>query len=338
MIDRKRYCETFSRVRVSPETRRRILSMEQTTPKSVRRLAVAVAAVLAVTLSATAVVTFGGTMTDWFAREWAERTGGELSEGQTVVIDSLTQKVGQSVESEGVTVTVDSITVGTESLWVLLDAEGLEFDPDESYTFGTSMPDIQPDPNSGQQGSGSWSISSIGVTENGGLRLLLQFTTVLSAGTRLDEGGYTLELSLGDLSRVDNEREEIVCAGEWVFSIPLTAESLSPVLTIESAVVTGDVMVPDGEGQEERQRREVVLYDLRVTATGLSFRHDGEVSLLMPVAAVLENGTEVRSGSGGGSRLDDGSWYDTWEWPAPLDISDIAALRIGETEIPLQQP
>ena len=63
MIDRKRYCETFSRVRVSPETRRRILSMEQTTPKSVRRLAVAVAAVLAVTLSATAVVTFGGTMT-----------------------------------------------------------------------------------------------------------------------------------------------------------------------------------------------------------------------------------------------------------------------------------
>ena len=73
MIDRKRYCETFSRVRVSPETRRRILSMEQTTPKSVRRLAVAVAAVLAVTLSATAVVTFGGTMTDWFAREWAER-------------------------------------------------------------------------------------------------------------------------------------------------------------------------------------------------------------------------------------------------------------------------
>ena len=58
----------------------------------------------------------------------------------------------------------------------------------------------------------------------------------------------------------------------------------------------------------------------------------------MPVAAVLENGTEVRSGSGGGSRLDDGSWYDTWEWPAPLDISDIAALRIGETEIPLQQP
>ncbi len=335
MIDRNRYRETFSHIRVSPEMRTRILNMERPARKSRRRAAALAAAVLAVTLSAAAVA-FGGTLTDWFAREWAERTGGELSGGQAAVIDSLTQEVGQRAVSGGVTVTVDSVTVGTESLWVLLDAEGMEFDPDGLYTFGTPMADIQPDPNDGQHGGSGWNVSSVGVTESGSLRLLLRFSAVLFGGARLDDGGYTLELSLGDLTRVDNGREEIICAGEWAFSIPLTAESLSPVLTVESAAVTGDVMAPDGKGQEERERREVVLYDLRVTATGLSFRHDGSVGLLMQVAAVLEDGTVVRSGSGGGSRTDDGSWYDTWEWPVPIDVGSIAALRIGETEIPLQ--
>lgn len=337
MIDRKRYQQTFSHVQVSQQTRKKILNMKQAERTHTRRLVrLATAGALAVALSVAAVATFGGTIADWFAREWEARTGSVMSENQTAVIDSLTQTVGQSVTDGDVTVTVDSITVGGESLWVLLEARGLDFDPDENYTFGAMDAEVTPDPGQGQYGGMSYSVGSIGVTGDGSIRLLAEISAVISSGARLDDGEYTLQLLLEDLTAGSIKESEVVYAGQWVFSVPLTADSLSPERFIESVAVTGDVMAPDGSGQGERESREIVLYDLRVTATGVSFYRDGSVEFLMPVQVILDDGTRVEIAGGGGSRLDDGSWYDSFEWPVPIDVSDIAVLCIGETEIPLK--
>ena len=51
--------------------------------------------------------------------------------------------------------------------------------------------------------------------------------------------------------------------------------------------------------------------------------------------AILADGTEVEDHGRGGSRMEDGSWYVSFDWPVPLDVTDIIAIRFGDTEIPL---
>ena len=346
MIDRRRYQETFSHLQVSPETRRRILDMEMKQNRRRPRLAVlALAAVLIVVLAATAMAAFSGTLGDWFAREWANRTGGEISEDQALVIDSLTEKVGESQTVGDVTVTVDSITVGGDVLWALVDVTGVEFAANEKYSFDSFDVEILPDPSEGNYGGAAYSIGSIGLTESGAARMLLEYDGIFSTGNQINAGGYTLELRLSDLTlrRSPGERDEVIYEGQWDFSIPLT-ESMLPAITIDSAVVAIGAGAEEAEGTETASSVTFTLWDIRVTATGLSFYtaySDDEAVERVQMAAlsyleasvILSDGTEVSANSSGGSRTEDGGWYCTSQWPAPLNVEDIAALRIGETEI-----
>ena len=350
MIDRKRYQETFSRLQVSPETRRRILDMEMKQSRRRPRLAVlALAAVLIVVLAATAMAAFGGTLGDWFAREWANRTGGEISEDQALVIDSLTEKVGESRTVGDVTVTVDSITVGGDVLWALVDVEGLDFAADQQYTFGKMAVDILPDPSEGNGAVMAYSVGSIGLTESGAVRMLLEYSGTFSTANQLNAGGYTLSLRLEDLARVvpggGSADDEVIAQGQWDFSIPLTVESMSTVITIDSAVVKGRVSddavgsagETEGDGALEgtiidTSLADFTLKDIQITSTGVSFVAD-EATDLLQVTAIFADGTEVEAAGGGGSRMEDGAWYSNSQWPVPLNVEDIAALRIGETEI-----
>ena len=54
-----------------------------------------------------------------------------------------------------------------------------------------------------------------------------------------------------------------------------------------------------------------------------------------PAALILADGTEVENRGGGGSRMEDGGWYVSFDWPVPLDVTDIVAIRFGDAEIPL---
>ena len=147
------YRRLFDEVHASRRLEMEVLQMSEQKERMKRRRVVpaaAVAAVLAVlVLAGSALAVFGGDLKDWFAREWYSRTGGEITESQSQVIDSLTQKVGESAVSGGVTVTVDSITVGGDALWVLLEAEGLDFSSSQRYSFGETRVDISPDPAQG---------------------------------------------------------------------------------------------------------------------------------------------------------------------------------------------
>ena len=331
-----RYREMFDEVRASDRLRTEVLRMRERENGRRGRLPAAAlaAAVLAVILAGTALAVTSPTLRSWFSREWAARTGGSISENQALLIDSLTQEVGESAVSGGLTVTLDSVTVGGDVLWALVDVEGMDFAADERYSFDRIGVEILPDPNRGEHGGAAHAMGSIGLTERGAARMLLEYSGVFSSGSQLNGGGYTLELDLGDLilCRAGDREDQVLREGSWRFSVPLTVESLSPEVVIDSAQVTA------GRGPDQ-ERREYAVWDIRLTATGLTFRTGGESVdgglELEETAAILADGTEVVSTEGGGSRTEDGNWFSTCQWPVPIDVESVAAIRIGGTEIPL---
>ena len=348
-----RYQEMFDEVRASDTLKQEVLRMQnqENGRRTRRRLPVAglAAAVLAVVLVAgTALAVASPSLRDWFAWEWAERTGGNISENQALLIDSLTQTVGESRTVGDVTVTVDSLTVGGDALWALVDVEGVDVLAKERYSFDGIYVEILPDPNGGSVlGGASYSMGSIGLTEDGAARMLLEFSGIFSTGNQINNGDYTLELRLRDLTlcRRAGERDEVIYEGEWSFSIPLT-ESMVPTIAIDSAVVELGAGGEEAEGTETASGVTITLWDIRVTATGISFYtaySDDEAVERVQMAAlsyleaavILSNGTEVTTGSGGGSRTEDGGWYCTSQWPVPLNVADVTAICIGGTEIPV---
>ena len=347
-----RYRDMFDEVRASDTLRQEVVHMREPNRSARRRLPVGglIAAALAVVLAAgTALAAASPSLRDWFARKWAEGTGGEISESQALLIDSLTQKVGESRTVGDVTVTVDSITVGGDALWALVDVEGLDFAAKERYSFDGIYVEILPDPSEGAYGGASYSLGSIGLTEDGAVRMLLEFSGIFSTGNQINTGDYTLELRLRDLTlcRRAGEPDEIIYEGEWSFSIPLT-ESMVPTIAIDSAVVELGAGGEDMEDAAASSGVTITLWDIRVTATGLSFYtaySDDEAAervqmaalSYLEVAVILSDGTEVLSNGSGGSQTEGGGWYCTSQWPVPIDVEDVMAIRIGGTEIPVPQ-
>ena len=322
------------------------MSKQERTTTANRRVSKAtfIAAVLVLALAGTALAVASPTLRGWFEQKWAEETGSQLTESQSLLINSLTQKVGESVTSGEVTVTVDSITVGGSQIWALLDVEGWDFDRDAQYSFDRVRAEIVPDPSEGQYGGAGYGLGSIGFTEYDKCRMLLEFSATISTGNQLNSGDYTLEIDLNDLIRCRTGRaeDEILYEGDWSFSIPLTPESLSPVITIDRVQVLSNQMIwdqtddEDGGTPESAEPRPAVatLTNLQITATGVSFYCDGLMDRTR-ATAILSDGTEVEDHGGGGSRMEDGGWYVSFDWPVPLDVTDIVAIRFGNAEIPL---
>ena len=347
---KNRYRDMFDEVRASDTLRQEVLQMREQNRNARRRLPMGglIAAALVVVLAAgTALAAASPTLRDWFARKWAEGTGGEISESQALLIDSLTETVGESQTVGDVTVTVDSLTVGGDALWALVDVEGVDVLAKERYSFDGIYVEILPDPSEGAYGGASYSLGSIGLTEDGAVRMLLEFSGIFSTGNQINNGDYTLELRLRDLTlcRRAGEPDEIIYEGEWSFSIPLT-ESMVPTIAIDSAVVELGAGGEEAEGTETASGVTITLWDIRVTATGLSFYtaySDDEAAervqmaalSYLEVAVILSDGTEVLSNGSGGSQTEGGGWYCTSQWPVPIDVEDVMAIRIGGTEIPV---
>lgn len=342
------YRETFDQIRASEQLREEVRKMTKqehiTTVKRRIPKTALIAAALALVLAGTALAVASPTLRGWFEQKWAEETGGQMTESQSLLINSLTQKVGISDTSGEVTVTIDSITVGGSQIWALLDVEGWDFDRDAQYSFDRVRAEIVPDPSEGQYGGAGYGLGSIGFTEYGKCRMLLEFSATISTGNQLNSGDYTLEIDLNDLIRCRTGRaeDEILYEGDWSFSIPLTPESLSPVITIDHVQVPSKQMVWDQTDEEDGGTAEgtepcpavATLANLQISATGVSFYCDGLMDRTR-ATAIMADGTEVEDHGGGGSRMEDGGWYVSFDWPVPLDVTDIVAIRFGNAEIPL---
>lgn len=118
------YRETFEQIHASEQLRKEVANVPKQ-EKAVFRHRISKAGLIAaaLALAGTVLAVASPTLWWWFEQKW-EETGSSMTESQSLVIDGLTRKVGESVTSGDVTVTVDSITVGSSQIWALLDEIG----------------------------------------------------------------------------------------------------------------------------------------------------------------------------------------------------------------------
>lgn len=254
-----------------------------------------------------------------------EESGGILDEEQREVIAQAVQKVQARDTQDGVTVTVDAVYATEFYLELLLYIQGENLSNScylylESYELSGSVSSA-PDREISHNYTGS---SDLGVLADGTVVRGLSLGISPKEGLSLLDGAE-LELRLGRLKTSGD--------GEWVLPISLAPAADRGVLTLEEAAAMG-CPAADSEGREAGTEP-ITLRDIRVTSTGFQFRTDqgspeGEVYLC------LSNGTEIKHGNASESGKRGGSYEVEGCWPAPAEFSQIEALRVGDTVIPLR--
>lgn len=304
---------------------------------STRRLgrrvtAVLAAAVLILLLTGVGVAAavYGGSIQSLFGRRWEEKTGMAMSEGQAAVIDHLSQEIGLSQTVGGVTVTVDSAAVGSDNVWLLLRVEGVDFSGQHIYFFGSQELSHEPQPEGTDDGAaviGGFGLNYLGVDGDGAALMLAEAES--SAGAPLD-----IMLELKDLTRYrpDLTEETVVAEGTWDF-----------VFSLDGSSVPAPVSLPDTEvlarNLETGEDVPVRLYGIELSATGLRYRFDtqrGTLDVTRPIRVVLKNGLAVDCETSFGGVQEDGTTIGyTCQWEIPVDPDEVAAVQIGEVEIPV---
>lgn len=295
------------------------------------KAAVAAAAVL-VLLAGTALAAVGapGTIRDWFAREWEETTGATMGMEQLALIDRLTKPVGVSDTQNGITVTVDSVTVGNSTVWMLVKVSGTYPQEKEAhYHFDGMDLILDPDPDAVKTPGGySLDYPYVGVAEDGTLTMLVRFTIDLAGQSSLMDSTRQATLVLDDLMYSDNLQTQ----GCWTLIFPLEPGEAGAVRTL------GEIQVPAMD-LGTRETRIISLRDVEISATDITYVRSREDQAWEPLrcALVLKDGTVVEQSSGASRFRDEGytQWSSVYYWQVPVDLTQVTAVRFGETEIPL---
>ena len=341
---REQYRETFDEVHASDRLRQEVWNMtkEERAQPAKRRIpkAALIAAVLVLVLTGTALAAVGmpQTLRDWFAIEWQERTDSDISQEQLALIDSLTQEVGVSDTQNGVMVTLDSITVGNSSMWMMLHVSGA-YGENEDLRYHFDGIDLTMDPDPEQQpntpGGYGFDYPYSKVSSDGTLMVLVRFEIDLAGLNSLTDTHRQATLLLENVvcnDMTDPEDEDLLLTeGRWTLQFDLEPQAL------DAIQIPGQVQA-DARSTEGGATKTVTFWDVEITATDITYVQSQEDQMydVRPVL-VLEDGAEIEVGNGASRFRDEAytEWSSVWYWPVPVDLSQVTALRIGETEIPL---
>ncbi len=291
-----------------------------------RRLPLLLAAVLLLTLlcGTVAAAVRGEGITEFFGEAWLRLTGEAMGAAQEALIRGLSQEIGRSRTVDGVTVTVDSAAVGDDSFQILLRVTGVLPRARADYRF---------DGFSCWPAESAASMSACGCSFQGGdgagaLLFLVRYTSVAARFT--PEGDpVPVELTLRDLTRRGpfGDREKVEAAGEWSFRFDLDLREAFQILSL------GDVEA-EWETFPERQPFRFTARDVTVTSTGIRFCHDSSRELPDPdqFVAILSDGAEIPCDENLGNP-DGEDFLCTAHFRIPVNLNDLAALRIGNTEV-----
>lgn len=330
--------DAFDGAGPSPETREKILRIG-TAPKKrpgryVRRLSGALAAAVltaALLVCGAAAVFYGGGLQGWFSHYWEIMTKQPMSESQAALIDHLTQPIGLSQTADGVTVTVDSATVGDSCFFLLLRAEGINFDRKLGYTFDESTLVLGSEPAEGDVGG--WGNDFLGLDESGAALFLLHVSYGSIYHPVTDRSPLPVELSLGGLREDSADHWATIDKGGWSFSFTLDRSLIQDAIELPDTVIS---VREDTTGELV----EVPFRRIRLSNTGIYFEYllgETDVDAFYP-AVILKSGAEVNDGGGVGGLMGRGEmtrYNCSYNWSVPVDLDEAAAIRIGETEIPI---
>lgn len=302
--------------------------------KHLRRIPIAlVAAILALFLMGAGVVAiiYGDSIQNWFSHYWEAITGQQMSDGQAAIIDHLSQEIGVSQTVGDVTITVDSATVGDDTFFLLLKIDGINFSEKHSYNFLMGTMEITPDPLVDGAFIG-WGTDYLGVDGDGAALLLLNYQCLSDSGSVQDTRPLQVRLRLENLARdAHTEREKIIAEGEWYFTFVIDRSQLPKAITLPDT----EVMAIDSTKQEEIP---VMLTNIELTNTGLRFQfeyNEGDLTLSdQHIVIVLSNGKTIGNNGGIGSPTEDNKDMSfSYQWLVPVDLNEVVAVQIGETQI-----
>ena len=295
-----------------------------------------VAALLALLLmgACAVAVIYGDNIQNWFGHYFGLVTGREMSEGQKALLDHLSQDISQSKTVEETTVTVDSVTVGDDNFYLLLRVEGVEFSKRQHYNFDEVKFEVSPDLVDDVGGLGSYGMQFHGLDGDGTALFLMDFSYATGEVFALDTKPLEVHLVLEDLMRgVQSDRQKTITEGVWDFAF-----------TIDRSQPPEAVALPDTEvvlmDLHTREEMSALFTDIELTNTGLRFRYDygkGTLAIVSQLKVVLKNGATIGDSGGTCVPMGDGTTLNcSYQWRVPINLDEVKALRIGNTEIPVR--
>ena len=226
-----------------------------------------IAAILCLFLMGAGVVAviYGDSIQNWFGHYFELVTGQDMSEGQTALIDHLSQDISQSKTVGETTVTVDSVTVGDDSFYLLLRVEGVELSNRHSYSFDGVTLEVSPDPMEGVGGIGSHGIQYQGMDGDGAALLLMDYSYATQEEFELDTTPLEVHLLLEDFMRSpQSDHRKMITEGVWEFNF-----------TIDRSQPPATISLPDTEvmamNLELREEAPIILKNIELTNTGIRF-------------------------------------------------------------------
>lgn len=238
---------------------------------------------------------------------------------------------GTAAAASEVTVTVDSVTAGKTNLWILIHVSG-DYQTGKHYSFMSGRLEGAPkkvlaDMGLTVQSGIIFSRDGTRVREDGSLEMLLRYECPDPNADLTESRSMTLVLE--DL-KADGE---VLVKGRWELPISLSATESQPPLVLENVTVP---LTEDGV------TRQVTYQKVEVTATGVQLTcapQDWKDALVFyDVALVLKDGSEIASDGGNGSwegEAEASPYVGSFTWKLPVDLDQAAALRFGETTVPL---
>ena len=241
------------------------------------------------------------------------------------------QTVPAAAAASEVTVTVDSVTAGKTNLWMLVHISG-EYEAGKNYSFWSGRLEGAPkkvlaDMGLVVQTGIIFSRDGTRVLEDGSLEMLLRYESPDPTADLTES--RTMTLVLEDLTA----DREVLVKGRWEVPISLSAVESHLPLVLENVTVP---LTEDGV------TRQVTYQRVEVSATGVQLTcapQDWEDALAFyDVALVLQDGSEVPSQGGSANwegEADASPYVGSVAWKLPVDLDQAAALRFGETTVPL---
>ena len=337
-IYREAYRDAFQQVKLGTEAREKVLSTASESQKKRsfhgrRRFSMAMAVCMAVVLiTGTALaVTAGGGLKSWFSDEWGYNNDGEMPAEQQQIVDSLAIPVGLSQTVGHLTVTVDSVAYSDGYYWLMVNADGMEFDEDNGYSCRQSDLRILSEDGKEIAKCGS----SITQTARGGSALKMLFEGEISPESAeaiaADGNNMHFILSVSDFVEKKqgvgaNTKASVLQEGTWSFQFEVPVNESGDML----ATPDSDAVFTLGDGEETVCR----VSDIQINMVGIKYLFEGESEAHGELPRLIfKDGSEVGITGGSGVQLEDGLWQMKYQWSMPVDTVQVKAVKFGKTEV-----
>ena len=308
--------------------------------KHTKLLVAALAAVVSVLLIGAGFISAGNSITDWFSNRWETSTGTEMTEEHYETIKNLSQYIGKSDTISGLTITIDSATVTDNQIYVLLKVEGGEDDyPLLGYSAYIKS-----------KSTDNWNsgITWQGKDEDGAVYYMMNYI--------YDYVGDPEDEEMDCILRVVDSHDETANYWEFEFTLSRVPNSHIDVIPYgESVTVTVNMKDHDATMMSQSEvfeeiTRDIIAIDL--SENGMKVTYDNSTAILSnpeyaeyidslysdidEVFAVMQDGSTV--GVNNTSYTPTAGPYTAtkeYYWEMPVSLDEIAYIRIGETDIPV---